>query len=133
LSVNACPQCLEKQREIDRLRDENTRLKQQWRYRQRQAEAGPFGSSTPSAQIPLKANPAEDGRAKRGGAPAGHVGYGRQALDPDSADRVETVPVDSRCPECGGAFEDKGVRQRTVFESRPLETERILYRLKSLG
>jgi transposase len=130
LNVNACPQCLEKQREIDRLREENTRLKQQLRYRQRQAERGAFGSSTPSAQLPVKANTPEDGRAKRGGAAAGHVGHGRRALDPEGADRVETVPVDSRCPRCGGTLEPKGFRKRTVFDSQPVATERILYRLE---
>ena len=64
--MNDCLQCLEKQREIDLLREENTRLKQQLRYRQRQAEQGPFGSSTPSAQLPVKANTPEDGRARGG-------------------------------------------------------------------
>jgi transposase len=130
LNVNACPQCHEKQREIDRLREENTRLKQQLRYRQRQAEPGAFGSSTPSAQLPVKANTPEDGRAKRGGAPFGHVGYGRKALDPDTADRVETVPMGSRCPDCGGALEAKGFRGRTVFDSQATQTERLLYRLE---
>jgi transposase len=130
LKVNACPQCLEKQREIDRLREENTRLKQQLRYRQRQAEQGAFGSSTPSSQLPAKANTPQDGRAKRGGAPVGHVGHGRRALDPEGADRVETVSVDSRCPQCGGILEPKGFRERTVFDSQPVDTERILYRLE---
>jgi transposase len=130
LSVNACLQCLEKQREIDRLREENTRLKQQLRYRQRQAAQGPFGSSTPSAQLPVKANTAEEGRAKRGGAPFGHVGHGRQAIDADTADRVETVAVGSRCPDCGGTLEAKGFRGRTVFDSQATQTERRLYRLE---
>ena len=130
MSVNACLQCLEKQREIDRLREENTRLKQQLRYRQRQAEHGPFGSSTPSAQLPVKANTPGDGRAKRGGASFGHVGYGRKALDPDTADRVETVPMGSRCPDCGGGLEAKGFRDRTVFDSQATQTERLLYRLE---
>jgi transposase len=130
LSVNPCSQCLEKQREIDRLREENTRLKRQLRYRQRQAEQGPFGSSTPSAQLPLKANTPEEGRAKRGGAAFGHVGYGRPGLDPETADRVETVPVGSRCPECGGALEAKGFRHRSVFDSQSTQTERLLYRLE---
>ena len=50
MALIGCAECLKKQREIDRLREENTRLKQQLRYRQRQAAQGPFGSSTPSAQ-----------------------------------------------------------------------------------
>lgn len=130
MRVNACLQCLEKQREIDLLREENTRLKQQLRYRQRQAEQGPFGSSTPSAQLPVKANTPGDGRAKRGGASFGHVGYGRKALGADTADRVETVPVGSRCPDCGGALEAKGFRGRTVYDSQATRTERLLYRLE---
>jgi transposase len=128
--VNACPQCLEKQREIDRLREEITRLKHQLGYRQRQAAEGPFGSSTPSSQIPLKENSPQDNRAKQGGAPVGHVGHGRQALEADSADRVETIPADGFCPDCGGELEAKGFRERTVLDSPAQHTDRILYRLE---
>ena len=69
-----CPGCWEKQRQIDALMEENQRLKAQLRYRARQGTEGFFGSSTPSAQRPVKANSAEAQRAKRGGAQRGHPG-----------------------------------------------------------
>ena len=53
-----CERCLEKQRRIDQLLEENQRLKAQLRYRERQATEGFFGSSTPSARRPVKANSA---------------------------------------------------------------------------
>jgi len=44
MGVAFCPHCFEKQQRIDQLEQENQRLKQQLRYRQRQAEQGFFGS-----------------------------------------------------------------------------------------
>lgn len=75
-----CEGCLEKQRRIDQLLDENQRLKAQLRYRQRQATEGFFGSATPSAQRPVKANSAPAQQGKRGGARPGHPGHGRRVL-----------------------------------------------------
>lgn len=130
MSLAFCEGCFEKQRQIDQLQEENRRLKQQLRYRQRQAEEGPFGSSTPSAKMPLKANTPEQERAKRGGAKPGHVGHGRKAFDANSAERIEQVPVGPRCPRCGGPLEEKGFRERSVINSQPLRAERILYQLQ---
>ncbi len=79
LGVNTCDACLEKQREIDRLREELTRLRQQLNQRQRDALAAPFGSATPSSKIPLKPNTTPEYSEKRGGAQLGHAGHGRRA------------------------------------------------------
>src|SRR5664279_2555231 len=51
-----CPECLKKQLVIDRLQEEIVRLKARLRYQERTAKEGPFGSSTPSAKVPLKAS-----------------------------------------------------------------------------
>lgn len=55
MGVAFCPHCFEKQQRIDQFQQENQHLKQQLRYRQRQAEQGFFGSSTPSSKVALKA------------------------------------------------------------------------------
>jgi transposase len=99
--VNTCPGCLEKQREIDRLKAENQRLKEALRYCQRKQQDGPFGSSTPSSQLPLKANAKPEDRAKPGGARPGHLGHGRRATSPQQADRIRAVALPSPCPHCG--------------------------------
>ncbi|MEJ7713848.1 MAG: hypothetical protein WKF84_29375 [Pyrinomonadaceae bacterium] len=67
LGINTCAACFDKQREIDRLREEVTRLKGMLRYRERQEQALPFASSTPSSKIPVKANTAvaENEEARR--------------------------------------------------------------------
>src|SRR3989442_1219935 len=93
MSVAMCPGCFEKQQRIDRLQEENQRLKQQLRYRQRQAEQGFFGSATPSSKVPLKANSAAETSSHPGGLKPGHAGYGRQGIAPDQADRLEAIPV----------------------------------------
>ena len=78
LGINTCATCFEKQREIDRLQAEVTRLKGLLRYRERQEQALPFASSTPSSKIPIKANTAVAQTKKRGGGQVGHIGHGRR-------------------------------------------------------
>jgi transposase len=128
--VNTCLGCLDKQREIDRLKGENQRLKAALRYRQRKQEDGAFGSSTPSSQIVLKANAKPEDRAKPGGAIKGHPGHGRQATSSQLADRIKDVTLAAPCRHCGGELISKGTRQRTVIDMDPVEVQEILYRLE---
>jgi transposase len=129
--VNICPTCLDKQREIDRLTEENQRLRSLLNQRQRQAAAGPFASSTPSSKIPIKANTRAEQTQKKGGAQPGHVGHGRTAILATEATRIETCEVESRhCLECGGLLTEKGWRARTVWDCQPVVVEKIVYRLQ---
>ncbi len=125
-----CHGCFEKQLRIDQLEAEVQRLKQQLRYRERQAEVGFFGSSTPSAQIPLKPNTPDIHRANPGGAKLGHPGHGRKPIPPQQADRVDTITLDPQCPDCGSTLQHRGVRLRSVIDTPPLRAERIVYRLE---
>ncbi|MDQ3685706.1 MAG: hypothetical protein M3430_08895 [Acidobacteriota bacterium] len=59
--INTCHACFAKQREIDRLTEENQRLRAKLSHQKRKDQEGFFGSSTPSAQIPIKANSTQDG------------------------------------------------------------------------
>jgi transposase len=128
--VNTCLGCLEKQREIDRLKEENQRLKAALRYRQRKLADGAFGSSTPSSQIPLKANSKPEDQAKPGGALKGHLGHGRRSTSPQQADCVKAVALPAPCPHCGSELLSKGTRQRTVIDIDAVEVQEILYRLE---
>jgi transposase len=128
--VNFCPQCLEKQRRIDQLEEEVRRLKQKLHYRERQAAEGPFGSSTPSARRPCKANASEEQRAKVGGARRGHQGHGRATIKASQADHCETVPLGQACPTCAGPLQSRGFRSRSVLDAQPLRAQRIVYRLQ---
>jgi transposase len=78
VAINDCPLCLEKQREIDDLKEENTSLRAALRREQRKMEDGAFGSSTPSSKIPLKSNSEEKEKKPKGPHP-GHPGNGRQS------------------------------------------------------
>ncbi len=130
LGINTCAACFDKQREIDRLREEITRLKGLLRYRERQDHSPPFASATPSSKIPIKANTAGAETKKRGGAKVGHTGHGRRAVEVAHAARVVSVPVASECPQCGEALRDKGWRERTVLEMQPVVVEPVVYRLQ---
>jgi len=130
MGVNFCPGCFEKQRLIDELKEEVRRLKQQLRYRERQAKGGPFGSSTPSARRPFKANSSEEQRAKVGGARLGHKGHGRATIEATQADRGETLTLGEACPYCAGPLEARGFRSRSVLDTPPLRAQRTVYRLQ---
>lgn len=125
-----CEGCLEKQQKIDQLLEENIRLKAQLRYRGDKEKEGFFGSSTPSAQRPVKPNTEPEKQSKRGGLPNGHQGHGRKGFNPDDAARIVDVGLDAACPDCGRAMEDKGIRYRSVLEIPPPRPEPILYRLR---
>src|SRR5262245_53294539 len=95
--VNLCEGCLEKQREIDRLREEVQRLRVKLNLRERKQQEGVFGSSTPSSLKPLKTNSDEAKRARRGGAKNGHPGHGRSACSASEADEIRRVELSEQC------------------------------------
>jgi hypothetical protein len=125
-----CPGCLAKQRELDRLREENARLKARLRYQERTAREGAFGSSTPSSKIPIKPSAPADQPPRPGGARPGHPGHGRRAVDAAQADLVQAVPVGERCPRCGTRLQDKGQLDRSVLDVEPLRRQLIRYQLE---
>lgn len=122
----ACKDCLEKQRKIDRLEEENQRLRSQIRYQERKATEGPFGSSTPSSKVPLKPNSLEDNQARKGGAKPGHPGHGRHGCREEEADQIIPVHLPEACPDCGTSLESRGVKRRTVIDAEPLKSQKQL-------
>ena len=78
MAVNGCPICLQKQRRIDELEDENKRLREKLRLQVRKEQEGFFGSSTPSSKLPLKPNTDQKEKKPRGACP-GHNGVGRRS------------------------------------------------------
>jgi transposase len=129
-----CKACLEKQREIDRLEEQITLLRDRLRYQERIArEEGPFGSSTPSSKIPLKPNSGlslQDRQARRGGAKPGHVGHGRRTARESEADDVVSLEAPERtCPHCGIELEERPFVPRTVIDIPPPRTRTTVYRL----
>jgi len=127
--VNNCEGCLEKQREIDRLLEEVERLKAKLRYQERKDQEGFFGSSTPSSQLPFKANTDQEKRNHKGGARLGHKGHGRKAHSEETADEIIPIDPGEICPDCGGVLKLKKIQDRTVIESEPVRPKKILYHL----
>jgi transposase len=124
-----CKACLDKQRKIDALQEENKRLKDKLRRQERTAREAPFGSSTPSAKRLVKSSSPPAARARRGGAVPGHEGHGRSSVCEDEADAVETLAAPDTCPDCGCALEDWGVRDRTVYDCEPVRRTSRLMRI----
>ena len=114
---------------IDRLQEEIVRLKARLRYQERTAKEGPFGSSTPSAKVPLKANTSPENSQRRGGATPGHCGHGRRDIPDAEVTREESVPGPEQCPYCGGPLAPKGSKPRTIIEVDPVRKEVIRYEL----
>ena len=115
---------------IDRQKEEIARLKARLRYQERTAKEGPFGSSTPSAKIPIKANATPECSHRRGGAKAGHEGHGRRGIPTDEITREQWVAGPDRCPYCGGPLDPKGSKARTVIDVDPVRKEVIRYGLE---
>ena len=87
-----CRECIKKQEEIYRLKEELKNLKVTLRIQQRRITEGYFGSSTPSSKKPYKENSKAIGKEKnRGGAKRGHKGNGRQRIERADADRIEQI------------------------------------------
>lgn len=113
-----CSECIKKQEDIYRLRDELKKLKAKLRIQERKISEGYFGSSTPSSKKPLKKNSPKDGDQKnRGGAKVGHKGNGRRSVSAAQADRVQGVKVECSCPRCNSSdYEVLDQRERTVID-----------------
>ncbi len=127
--INHCEGCLEKQRKIDQLLEQIRSLKAKLRYQERKDGEGCFGSSTPSSQLPFKANASEENKNHKGGARVGHRGHGRKAHTEETADEIIAIDPGERCPDCGGLLRLKQIKDRTVLETEPVKPKRILYRL----
>ncbi len=125
-----CRDCLHKQQEIDRLKEEIVRLKGRLRYQERNAREAPFGSSTPSAKLTVKPNSLEDNQKKKGGAKPGHTGFGRSPPQPQEVTRTERLMGPERCPHCGTRLLSKGFKKRTVIQVVPAKKEVIVYELE---
>jgi transposase len=114
---------------IRHLRDDNRRLKEQLGKQNRTINEEPFGSSTPSAKRPVKANTPEENRGKRGGASKGHVGKGRSSLLGEGDAGVLTLEAPARCPDCGSRLEKRGAEQRSVLDMEPEKLQPVRYHL----
>lgn len=124
-----CEQCFQKQLKIEQLLEEVQRLKAKLRYQEREDKEGFFGSSTPSSQLPLKANTDQENRNHKGGARPGHKGHGRSAHSQETADEIIPIDMGEICPECGGRLKLKHIRDRAVIESEPIKPKKVLYHL----
>jgi transposase len=115
---------------IDSLQEEIVRLKARLRHQERTAKEGPFGSSTPSAKIPLKANTPPESLPRRGGAKPGHRGHGRHRMAEEEVTRHRSVSGPDHCPHCGGPLDPKGSKARTIIEVDPVRKEVVRYALE---
>lgn len=129
--VNNCESCFEKQRIIDRQFEEIQQLKQKLQVNQRKSKAGFFGSSTPSAQIPVKANSLAENQAKKGGGKIGHLGIGRQIFSRNEADetRLAEVSVDI-CVDCECRLNRQSSNERAIYELQREQLHKVYYTLE---
>ena len=128
--LNRCKECFAKQQKIDKLIEENARLKAQLRRKAKAQAEGFFGSSTPSAKLPVKANAEAKPEPKKRGAKNGHAAHARKAPD---ASTSGTKPVPSAyggiCPKCGKPLRRKDTRPRLVRECMPVASQDVAFEL----
>ena len=115
--VNLCAGCLDKQREIDRLKEEVQQLRLKVCANQRKSGEGFFGSGTPSSQIPVKPHSIAEKQAKKGGAKVGHKGVGRQSFKAAEADQILVAEVlQENCSACQCDLQNQTSNERAVYE-----------------
>lgn len=126
--VNLCAGCLDKQREIDRLKEEVQQLRLKVCANQRKSKAGFFGSSTPSSQIPVKANSLAENQAKKGGGKVGHPGVGRHVFSSAEADerRVAEAAIDI-CADCECRLNRQSSNERAIYELQREQLHKVYY------
>jgi len=109
--INFCENCLTLRREIDDLKEEIASLKAIVRRFEKMATEGYFGKSTPSSQIPLKANTPKEKKPK--GKKPGSKGFGRKSHE-DANDEITVSCEIDHCPDCGELLENKGSKDRSM-------------------
>lgn len=126
-----CEGCFEKQRKIDRLEEENERLRRKVRSLEKRNEEGYFGKNTPSSKKPFKENTkkkcSSDKERKNGGAKKGHKGSGRKSFTEEEADKIEHLPAPEKCEDCGTRLNSRGTEDRSVIDTEPLKAKKILF------
>jgi transposase len=129
--VNLCAGCFDKQREIDRLKEEVQQLRLKVCANQRKSAAGFFGSSTPSSQIPVKANSLAENQAKKGGAIKGHHGVGRQVFSAAEADERRVAAVAAQnCEVCECGLNRLSSNERGIYELEREQVKKVYYTIE---
>lgn len=137
-ALNACCGCAEKAVEIERLKEENKRLRAE--LERRDGVSGstpptpensiPIGAHTPSGQIPSFK---KTGKKRRvgpgacGGARTGHKGAGRGRFSREDADDIVPVPAPTHCPDCKSELVGHGSCERSVIDTPEQSVIRVLY------
>lgn len=122
-----CPRCFEYIRKIDRLEEENTRLKSEVARLRKKNEQGYFGASTPSSQKPFKANTSPKETKRQGGGRNGHPGHGRRSFHREEADETNLIKLPERCGHCGGILIKKGSIERSELDIEPIKIKKIMH------
>jgi transposase len=126
-----CRGCFDRDREIERLRLEVVKLKDEVaRLTKRNLFQGAFGANTPSSQKPVKPESKEINRNKKGGAKLGHRGVGRKKIYKTTADVIQQVDAPEICPRCHVALNSCDSRERGVVDVHAFKPRKILYQCK---
>lgn len=129
--INNCQGCLAKQQIIDHQFQEIKRLKQKLQVNQRKDTDGFFGLSTPSLQIPVKANSLAENQAKKGGEQIGYVGVGRQIFSQTEADETRIAEVEAgTCLSCECRLNRLSSNKRALYEIERERVRKIYYELE---
>lgn len=85
----------------------------------RSGKEGYFGAATPSALKINKPNAIAENKAKKGGARAGHKGYGRKVFPASEADEIINLPDLPPPCGCGGKWHVDELKEHCVIERIP--------------
>lgn len=121
-------QLLDQDRLLVKISERDERIKElEKQLNKRSGLEDPYGLATPSSKRVTKKNSSAENQAKRGGAPKGHKGCGRESFSPDDADLIIHLDGSSTKCECGGEWMDAGTAEHSVYHLIPAKMEKRIY------
>lgn len=124
-SKGYCYGCYEKQIKIDKLTEELSSVKSRLTALEKKS-AWIENPHVPSSKEVFP-EPQKNKEKKKAGALKGHAGKTRKPIDYNEIDRIQTIAMPDKCPDCGDKLGLRTYEKRRVIDTVERRVENIVY------